>query len=647
MKSFFKRLLHRFDLEFRNFTVEKSENARFFTMLSYHNVNTIFDIGANEGQFGVILRDFGYKGKIISFEPLTQARKELCRISQNDRLWEVASQSAIGEVNGEINIHIAGNSESSSVLNMLESHIKAAPDSKYVGSERVPMRRLDTIASDFIENDSIVFLKIDTQGYEEKVMNGAHELMNNIVGLQIEISLVPLYEGHILLDEMLQNLNRKGFELWGISTVFSDPDTAQLLQIDATFFRPSQIEIKNSILISSRKKRLKYIYTSGLVFFKSIIFSLFDSIINLETPTYQDSTIKNIVLIRQDKIGDFIIWLDTAKEYRTLYPSDKYKIILVGNDLWCDLAKELSYWDEIVPVNSKKFKTISKYRRSILRKIKSFNAELAIQPTFSREFYHGDSMARASGAYKKIGSAGDLSNRNKLKKWLARRWHTELIPASHEPISELERNAEFFSGLSGKVHHGKFPKLSLPKINLSQNPGKNKFYVLVPGASTNLKKWPLVLFSTLSEKIYQSTGWSGFICGTKKEHHLGLQIIKLCKAPLKNISGETELAELSGLFSQSQLTITNDTGAAHISSAVGTSTVCIVGGGHFGRFVPYPDLPGQTKKMIPVFHKMNCFGCNWECVFSIKKREPAPCISNVSVEEVWQEVEKIITSPLS
>jgi FkbM family methyltransferase len=240
MKSFFKRILQRFGLELRNFSVEKSENARFLTMLSYHQVNTIFDIGANEGQFGSMIRNFGYKGKIISFEPLTHARKRLHKISQNDRLWKVAPQSAIGEVNGEIEIHIAGNSESSSVLNMLESHIKAAPNSKYIGSERVPLRTLDTLAIDYTENNSIVFLKIDTQGYEEKVMNGAHKLMKNIVGLQIEISLVPLYEGHSLLDEMLLNLKEKGFELWGLSTVFSDPDTAQLLQIDATFFRPAE-----------------------------------------------------------------------------------------------------------------------------------------------------------------------------------------------------------------------------------------------------------------------------------------------------------------------------------------------------------------------------------------------------------------------
>ena len=396
MKSFFKRLLRRVDLELRNFSIEKSENARFFTMLSHHKVNTIFDIGANEGQFGVILRDFGYKGKIISFEPLTDAREELQRISQDDPLWEIAPQAAIGDEDGEVDVNIAGNSESSSILNMLDSHLEAAPSSKYIGKEKVLLRKLDTLSQDFIDDNSVVFLKIDTQGYEEKVMNGAHKLMKNIVGLQLEISLVPLYESHSLLDDMFQNLKEKGFELWGISTVFSDPHTAQLLQIDATFFRPQTQSSKRSITIAETNLNSSNIRKSALVFFKAIIYFIFDSIAVQGIPSSQKNTKKTVLLIRQDNIGDFILWLDTAKQYKKYYSPDKYKIILLGNSLWCDLAKELPYWDEVIPVNQKQFKTISRYRRRILNKVRDLKAEIAIQPTFSREFYHGDSLARAS-----------------------------------------------------------------------------------------------------------------------------------------------------------------------------------------------------------------------------------------------------------
>ena len=230
-------MLHRVGFELRRFSVEQSENARFISMLRTHNVNLIFDVGANAGQFGVLLREIGFDGKIISFEPLSDARENLLNISKNDPLWQIALQTAIGEENGEIEIQIAGNSHSSSVLDMLDTHVRAAPDSKYIGKEKVALRTLDSIAPDYMDSNSIAFIKIDTQGYETQVMNGAKKLMSQIVGLQVEISLVPLYKGQCLFDEMLKKLKNDGFELWSISTVFSDPNTAQLLQVDATFFR--------------------------------------------------------------------------------------------------------------------------------------------------------------------------------------------------------------------------------------------------------------------------------------------------------------------------------------------------------------------------------------------------------------------------
>ena len=230
-------MLHRVGFELRRFSVEQSENARFISMLRTHNVNLIFDVGANAGQFGVLLREIGFDGKIVSFEPLSDARENLLNISKNDPLWQIALQTAIGEENGEIEIQIAGNSQSSSVLDMLDTHVRAAPDSKYIGKEKVALRTLDSIAPDYMDSNSIAFIKIDTQGYETQVMNGAKKLMSQIVGLQVEISLVPLYKGQCLFDEMLKKLKNDGFELWSISTVFSDPNTGQLLQVDATFFR--------------------------------------------------------------------------------------------------------------------------------------------------------------------------------------------------------------------------------------------------------------------------------------------------------------------------------------------------------------------------------------------------------------------------
>ena len=143
---------------------------------------------------------------------------------------------------------------------------------------------------------------------------------------------------------------------------------------------------------------------SILIFFKTIIYFIFDSLVLSKTSSKKKNKLELILLIRQDLIGDFILWLDTAKEYRTMYPKEKYKIILVGNELWCNLAEKFPYWDEVFPVNVNKFRTLSFYRFRILSQVTSLDSEIAIQPTFSREYYNGDALVRASKAPKKISS---------------------------------------------------------------------------------------------------------------------------------------------------------------------------------------------------------------------------------------------------
>jgi len=379
-----------------------------------------------------------------------------------------------------------------------------------------------------------------------------------------------------------------------------------------------------------------------LIIIRSLLFILFDSIALWAAKVPKHNQLKLILLIRQDRIGDFILWLDTAKEYRKYYPPENYKIILIGNAIWSDLAKGLPFWDEVLPVNVKAFKALSRYRWNILRKVRNFGAKIAIQPTYSREFYHGDSLIRASNASKKVSSAGNMSNRNQLKSNLADRWHTELIPSSPEQLSELERNAEFFSGFIKKLYLPSYPELELSCDCNIQELKRKSFYILSLGANKKYREWPYKYYAKIAQKIHKKTGWLGLICGAENEFYLGEHIKKLCDAPLQNYTGQTTLSELTCLLAKSQILISNETGTVHIANAVGTPTVCILGGGHFGRFVPYPELSGKINNLKVVYYKMPCYGCDWKCVYHIKDEDPAPCISNISVDAVWNEVKILL-----
>ncbi len=206
-------------------------------MLACHGVDVVFDVGANIGQFAQSLREAGYQGRTVSFEPLSAAHAQLLRASEGDVQWQVAPRTAIGDHEGEVEMHIAGNSVSSSALGMLGSHAKADPASAYVGTERARLSRLDVLSRDYLRTGSVPFLKIDTQGYEDRVLAGATELLRNVAGLQLELSFVPLYEGQQLFDTLVNRLNALGFSIWGVWPGFYDPSNGRMLQVDVAFFR--------------------------------------------------------------------------------------------------------------------------------------------------------------------------------------------------------------------------------------------------------------------------------------------------------------------------------------------------------------------------------------------------------------------------
>lgn len=185
------------------------------------------------------MREAGFNGDIISFEPLTDAHEQLAHSAQDDPRWIVHPRCAIGDSNGEIQFNIARNSLSSSVLPMLECHSHADETSAYIGSEVVPIARLDDLAEAYLNGkpNARYFIKIDTQGYEWSVLDGAPETLKSATGLICELSLVPLYSGQRLWRDVIDRLEGKGFQLWSMIEGFTNQEIGRSLQFDGIFLR--------------------------------------------------------------------------------------------------------------------------------------------------------------------------------------------------------------------------------------------------------------------------------------------------------------------------------------------------------------------------------------------------------------------------
>lgn len=237
MKNIIKKFVRKLGFDLRKFSPETSEAARLQQLFHHHQFDLVLDVGANIGEYAQMLRDLGYAGKIVSFEPLSSAYAKLQLASGRDSQWEIASRAAVGSNDGEITINIANNSYSSSALEMLDSHVKASPDSYYIGSEVVPLRKLDTIARDYVAHSNAAFLKIDVQGLEMQVLEGSRQILNKIMAVQMELSLTPLYKGETLFKDMIGTMEAFGYDLYNISAGCADPQTGRLLQVDAIFVK--------------------------------------------------------------------------------------------------------------------------------------------------------------------------------------------------------------------------------------------------------------------------------------------------------------------------------------------------------------------------------------------------------------------------
>ena len=235
LKVIIKRTLIRCGLDIRIFTPSRSDAARLKAVFDTLAINLVIDVGANSGQYANYLRSIGYQKRILCFEPLTSAYASLKNFALKDRLIEVAPQMALGDTDSEISINVARNSESSSILPMLAAHLDAAPQSDYVDTETVPIRRLDSVFADLVNPGQAVFLKIDAQGYEKKILQGAMMTLSKIKGIQLEMSLVELYKGEPLYREMIDLLESFGYELYDLSPTFANKLTGRVYQVDGIF----------------------------------------------------------------------------------------------------------------------------------------------------------------------------------------------------------------------------------------------------------------------------------------------------------------------------------------------------------------------------------------------------------------------------
>ncbi|RYI02813.1 MAG: FkbM family methyltransferase, partial [Acetobacteraceae bacterium] len=234
--QFLRRQARQFGFEASRANAYTIWEIRVAEMLRLHGVGTIIDVGANDGGYGLELIRAGWTGRIWSFEPLPDAWARLQKTAKAHPGWTVAPRLALSDQAGIAPFHEAGNSYSSSLLPMSDVHRNAAPESATTRTIEVTTATLDSLIAEAPAGPH--FLKLDVQGAEQLVLNGARRaLADTIVGVQMEMSLDHLYDGQTDRGDAHTMLTDLGYVLWDMIPGFRDRTSYRLLQYDAVYFR--------------------------------------------------------------------------------------------------------------------------------------------------------------------------------------------------------------------------------------------------------------------------------------------------------------------------------------------------------------------------------------------------------------------------
>jgi ADP-heptose:LPS heptosyltransferase len=354
-----------------------------------------------------------------------------------------------------------------------------------------------------------------------------------------------------------------------------------------------------------------------------------------------DTIRKRILILRQDSVGDLVMFSASLPLYRQLFKED-YLVLLV-KDSGYEIAKKCPYVDEVWSLPERKFRRSFLERWQWCRKLSQAGFDIAIRSAYSSSFTELDCLIGWTHAPRRVAHQCLDSIRRRDR---AGPYFTELVPSDREWKFEIDRNYDMlrYLGYTGDVSYQTevwITEADRGRAFAFKGSLKGRPYaVLVPRSRDEKKNWDVENFIVVVKEVQKRFPFDWIIDGSKHEKEICSYIVDRLSAssiPAYNTAGDTTLRELSVIIEGSTFLLANDTGPIHIAAAVGTPTVCVLGGGFYGRFYPYPDNP----LTVAVTNKLPCYNCHWRCILNEEE-----CITKIKVEDVVKAVTVVLLKPV-
>lgn len=347
-------------------------------------------------------------------------------------------------------------------------------------------------------------------------------------------------------------------------------------------------------------------------------------------------SIKSILFVRTDTIGDSILASSILPSLKTAYPDARVTVLCQQHI--AELYESSPYVHNTIPFNFTKAYEHEAYRNIICLKLRAIQPDLVLNSLYSRELLN-EYFTLASGGKQIVGMYGDISEISQQTRDANNSLYTWLIPSPGSNKTELERHADFVRGLGLKpgtmapvVWTTEDDERFADEFLQSHNLQGNKTIALFPAGRHWQKYYPR--YAEALNPICADKGYEILLLGGMQDRMVLAELS--AKFSIRTIcsDGTLTLRQLAAVLKRCRLAVGADTGTAHIACAVGTPAIVILWGGHFGRFFPYSPL--TTVVCLP----LACYGCNWQCRY---KRWH--CVTDINPTVLATAVAGVLASP--
>jgi ADP-heptose:LPS heptosyltransferase len=328
-------------------------------------------------------------------------------------------------------------------------------------------------------------------------------------------------------------------------------------------------------------------------------------------------------------VGEYILLTPVLMEYRRLFP--QWRVVMIVRSSNAELATKDPSVDLVIALNYRGFRWNPIEKIRVWTNMIPLDVRLFVNADYSTHHEkHGRTLVNWSQAKRSI--AFECLDSGHERDYAA---YGEIVGQDREWMFEIDRDYEMvrYLGANCSVNYQTriygIERYLPPDHDILALAGR-KYYVLFPGSSMEEKCWPIDKFCDFVRAV-ERLDMEVVIAGGKNEQTLAHVINSLLPIRSIDLLGKTSLLDLSFVIKHASFILSNDTSAAHIAHAVGTKAFVILGGGYYGRFLPYP----APSSVVPIvdYSYSECFRCRWNCIYPYWK-----CIKDNTVERVVSEV---------